>query len=88
MKSKLQMNRKELYAKMENKFLKGQKEHQNDLKDLSPDELIEEALNEAIDLVFYLSQLKGKAQSFGEIEEIPQMKGTLEALDNLTPLNH
>lgn len=57
------MNRKQLYAKMENKFLKGQKEHKNDLKDLSPDELIEEALNEAIDLVFYLSQLKSDTES-------------------------
>lgn len=54
------MNRKTLYKKMEAKFLKGKEEHFNDLKDMSDKRLLMEALDECIDMIFYLNQLLNK----------------------------
>ncbi len=49
-----------LFQYMEDKFQKGKKEHSNDLSDMSQEQLVREALDEAIDQVFYLNELLNK----------------------------
>ncbi len=54
------MTRKDLYAKMEQKYLAGAIEHGGNLNDLSALEMAENLLEEAIDSVFYAEALVNK----------------------------
>ena len=54
------MDNKELLVYAQEKYDKGAKEHNDDLGDKTPKELVKEALDEAIDMFFYLNGVLNK----------------------------
>lgn len=56
---------------LNNKYRKGQEVHQGNLFDLSVGELLDEAINEAIDQITYLLTAKSKLNDFKDHMEIP-----------------